>query len=298
VADHAVPVLWRPIHEMNDGWSWWGGRPGANGSRKLYQIEHDYLAGLGLTNLVWVWNVKDVSMGSIADYWPGASYVDVASLDVWAKYEPSTADYQALLSVAGGKPIALAEVGRTPSPALMNAQPRWAWWMVWAEWLTDPAYNTNGGVQASYFAPRVLNRGEINLGAGSTAGKIKGVASGKCVHVAAANTANGTAVQLYTCDAAGSAQAWTRGSDGTLRALGKCLDVIGGTNADGTRIQLWDCAAGSANQRWTYNTAAQTLVNPATGRCLDAVAEGTADGTRLQIWTCNGKANQRWTVPG
>jgi glycosyl hydrolase family 26 len=119
-----VPVLWRPIHEMNDGWSWWGGRPGANGSRKLYQIEHDYLAGLGLTNLVWVWNVKDVSMGSIADYWPGASYVDVASLDVWAKYEPSTADYQALLSVAGGKPIALAEVGRTPSPALMNAQPR------------------------------------------------------------------------------------------------------------------------------------------------------------------------------
>jgi mannan endo-1,4-beta-mannosidase len=295
--DAGVPVLWRPVHEMNDGWSWWGGRPGANGSRKLYQIEHDYLAGLGLTNLVWVWNVKDVSMDSIAGYWPGASYVDVASLDVWAKYEPSTSDYQALLAVAGGKPIALAEVGRTPSPALMNAQPRWAWWMVWAEWLTDPAYNTNAGVQASYFAPRVLNRGEINLGAGSGPEKIKGVASGKCVDVAAANTANGTAVQLYTCDTAGSAQAWTRGSDGTLRALGKCLDVTGGTNADGTRIQIWDCAAGSANQRWTYNAAAQTLVNPATGRCLDAVAEGTGDGTLLQIWTCNGKANQRWTVP-
>jgi mannan endo-1,4-beta-mannosidase len=298
--DAGVPVLWRPVHEMNDGWSWWGGRPGPNGSRRLYQIEHDYLAAQGLTNLVYVWNVKDLDTASIADYWPGASYVDVASLDVWVKYEPSAADYQAMLAVAGGKPIALAEVGRTPSPALMNAQPRWAWWMVWAEWLSDPAYNTNAGVQASYFSPRVLNRGEISLGGGSPpaapAGKIKGVASGRCVDIQAANPANGTAVQLYTCDAGGAAQAWTYGSDGTLRALGKCLDVTGGTNADGTRVQIWDCA-GNDHQRWTYNAAAQTLVNPATGRCLDAVAEGAVDGTGLQIWTCNGKANQRWTVP-
>jgi mannan endo-1,4-beta-mannosidase len=287
-----VPVLWRPIHEMNDGWSWWGGRGGANGSRRLYQIEHDYLAAQGLTNLVWVWNVKDVTMGSIADYWPGASYVDVASLDVWAKLEPSAADYQAMLALAGGKPIALAEVGRVPSPALMDAQPRWAWWMVWAEWLTDPAYNTDAGVQAGYFSPRVLNRGEIQI-AGPPAGKLRGVASGRCVDVQAANPANGTAVQLYDCDNGGSAQAWTVGPDGTVRALGKCLDVMGG----GSQVQIWDCTAGNPNQRWIYDGATQVLTNPASGRCLDAVAEGTVNGTRLQVWSCNGKANQRWALP-
>ena len=289
-----VPVLWRPVHEMNDGWSWWGGRPGANGSRRLYQLVHDYLTGQGLTNLVWVWNVKDVAMGSAGDYWPGASYVDVASLDVWVKMEPSQSDYQTMLNLAAGKPIALAEVGRTPSPALMDAQPRWTWWMVWAEWLTDPAYNTNAGVQASYFSPRVLNRGEISLGSGGGgAGKIRQGA--KCLDVQGANPANGTPVQLYTCDANGSAQAWTIGSDATVRALGKCLDVTGGVNADGTRVQIWDCVVND-NQRWTYDAAAQRLVHRASGRCLDAVAEGTADGTRLQIWTCNGKANQRWTI--
>ena len=294
-----VPVLWRPIHEMNDGWSWWGGRGGANGSRRLYQIQHDYLKAQGLTNLVWVWNIKDLNMGAIADYWPGASYVDVASLDVWVKLDPSAADYQAMLAIAGGKPIALAEVGRVPSPALMDAQPRWTWWMVWAEWLTDPAYNTNAGVQAGYFSPRVLNRGEVTIGGGTgpAPGKIRGVASGRCMDVQAANPTNGTAVQLYDCDTAGAAQSWSRGSDGTVRALGKCLDVTGGSSADGTRVQIWDCVAGSPNQRWTYSAATQTLIHPGSGRCLDAVAEGTGNGTRLQIWSCNGKANQRWAVP-
>ena len=41
--DAGVPVLFRPLHEMNEGWAWWGGRPGADGSAKLYQITHDYL---------------------------------------------------------------------------------------------------------------------------------------------------------------------------------------------------------------------------------------------------------------
>ncbi len=292
-----VPVLWRPIHEMNDGWSWWGGRPGATGSRKLYQITHDhYTKTHGLTNLVWVWNVKDVNTGSIGEYWPGPSYVDVASLDVWAKYDPSASDYQAMLAVAGGKPIALAEVGRVPSPALMNAQPRWAWWMVWAEWLTDPAYNNNAAVQASYFSPRVLNRGEFTVpgGGGARTGPIRGLA-GKCVDVAAANPADGTQVQLYTCDG-GSAQQWTVGTDGTIRALGGCLDVNGGTNADGTGIQLWTCLPGNTHQQWAVNGS--TLVNPGTGRCLDAAGQSSADGTRLQLWACNGQTNQNWTLPG
>ncbi|MGP4103346.1 glycosyl hydrolase [Nonomuraea sp. KM90] len=291
-----VPVLWRPIHEMNDGWSWWGGRPGANGSRRLYQITYDYYRAQGLTNLVWVWNVKDVSMGSVGEYWPGAAYADVASLDVWAKMEPSASDYQAMLTVAGGRPISLAEVGRAPSPALLDTQPRWTWFMVWAEWLTDPAYNTSASVQASYFGPRVLNRGEFTVGGGSRTGKIRGV-GGKCVDVAAADPANGTRVQLYTCDANGTAQAWTVGADGTLRALGKCLDVAGGVNADGTKVQIWDCAGGNPNQQWRHDGVTQRLVNPATGRCLDATGQSSADGTPLQLWTCTTNANQKWTLP-
>ncbi|WP_433203243.1 glycosyl hydrolase [Dactylosporangium sp. CS-047395] len=292
-----VPVLFRPVHEMNEGWSWWGGRPGANGSRKLFQIVHDYYAGQGLSNLVYVWNVKDVNMGSLADYWPGASYVDVASLDVWVKLAPSASDYQAMLNVAGGKPIALAEVGQVPSVALLNAQPRWTYFMVWAEYLQDPAYNTNANVQNTYFNSRVLVRGEFTVPGGGTTpgggtGPVKGLA-GKCLDVAASGTANGTKIQLYTCNGTG-AQNWTVGSDGTVRALGKCLDVAGGTNADGTKVQLWDCV-GNGHQQWSR--AGQTLVNPETGKCLDVTGQNSADGTQIQIWTCNGQTNQNWTLP-
>jgi len=294
--DSGVPVLWRPIHEMNEGWSWWGGRPGANGSRKLYQLTHDYLANTqGLTNLVWVWNVKDIAGGAahLSDYWPGSSYVDVATLDAWSNKQPTAEYYQAMLSVAGGKPIALAEVGTVPTPQTLAAQPRWTYFSVWIGWLTDPAWNDNESVKRTYYDGRVLNRGEVHLTPPSTrTGPITGI-GGKCVDVQAANPANGTPVQLYTCDG-GTAQRWTVGSDGTVRALGKCLDVTSAGTANGTAVQLHDCN-GTAAQQWT--ATGTRLVNTGSGRCLDAVGKASTDGTRLQIWDCTGNSNQAWTLP-
>ena len=77
--DAGIPVLFRPLHEMNEGWAWWGGRPGPNGSARLFQITHDYLESKGLNNIIWVWALKDVSGGAsqAASYYPGDAYVDV-----------------------------------------------------------------------------------------------------------------------------------------------------------------------------------------------------------------------------
>lgn len=122
-----------------------------------------------------------------------------------------------------------------------------------------------------------------------TGGTITGF-GGKCVDVAAANSANGTAVQLYSCNGT-NAQQWTRNGN-TLRALGKCLDASG--TANGAVTQLWDCT-GSGNQQWTAESNGQ-LRNAASGRCLDATGNSSADGTRLQLWDCAGTANQRWTI--
>ncbi|MFD0200735.1 MULTISPECIES: ricin-type beta-trefoil lectin domain protein [Saccharothrix] len=127
---------------------------------------------------------------------------------------------------------------------------------------------------------------------GGTGGAITGLA-GKCIDVAGASSADGTAVQLYTCNGT-AAQQWSRPGDGTLRALGKCLDIKDRGTADGAQLQLWSCAGG-ANQQWTY-TSGRDLVNPATGKCVDVTGNNSADGTRLQIWTCTGGANQKWTI--
>ncbi|MEU8660437.1 chitosanase [Actinoplanes philippinensis] len=128
----------------------------------------------------------------------------------------------------------------------------------------------------------------------ATAGPIKGL-GGKCIDVAGAATANGTAVQLYDCNNS-AAQQWTVGnSDQTLRALGKCLDVTAASTANGAKIQLYDCNATGA-QKWTASNG--TLVNTGSGKCLDATGNSSANGTRLQIWTCSTTANQQWTLPG
>jgi chitinase len=124
-------------------------------------------------------------------------------------------------------------------------------------------------------------------------GPITGIA-GKCVDVASASSANGTAVQLWACNGS-TAQRWTVSSDGTVRALGKCLDITSAGTVNGTAIQLWDCN-GSGAQAWQAQSNG-TLRNPASGRCLDATGQSSADGTRLQIWDCFGGSNQVWRLP-
>ncbi|MFE5191366.1 lectin [Streptomyces sp. NPDC056628] len=130
--------------------------------------------------------------------------------------------------------------------------------------------------------------------AAQATGQITGL-GGKCLDVAGAATANGTAVQLYDCNGT-AAQQWNVGSDGTIRALGKCLDVASAGTADGTRVQLWDCN-GSAAQRWNVTTA-RDIVNPQANKCLDAKGASSANGTPVQIWSCTGAAQQKWTAPG
>jgi beta-glucanase (GH16 family) len=130
----------------------------------------------------------------------------------------------------------------------------------------------------------------LDGGGGGGAGTITGLA-GKCLDVAGANAADGTAVQLYDCNGT-AAQTWSRPGDGTIRALGKCLDVANAGTADGTKVQIATCNGNTA-QQWTAN-AAKDLVNR--GKCLDVTGNNSANATPTQIWTCSGGANQKWTL--
>ena len=130
-------------------------------------------------------------------------------------------------------------------------------------------------------------------GGNGTTGQINGP-GGKCVDVRAANSADGTPVQLYDCNGT-NAQAWTVASDGSIQALGKCLDITNQGTTAGTPIQLWTCWGG-ANQKWVPQ-ANGSLVNPQSGLCLDDPSDNTADGTQLQIWYCNGTAAQVYQLP-
>ena len=94
---------------------------------------------------------------------------------------------------------------------------------------------------------------------------------GLCLDVRGANSANGTPVQVYTCNGT-SAQNWTTEPNGTLQALGKCLDVVGGGTANGTLVDLYACN-GTGAQVWQPQSNG-SLVNPQSGACLDDTGFG------------------------
>ncbi len=130
-----VPVLWRPYHEMNGDWFWWGKKKGENGYKKLYRMLFDRLVNFHhLNNLIWVFNANEVkeNVDSYAAYYPGNDFVDILATDVYTEGF-NQENYDELLELAANKPIALGEVGAVPTPEILQNQPRWTWFMVWGE---------------------------------------------------------------------------------------------------------------------------------------------------------------------
>jgi mannan endo-1,4-beta-mannosidase len=157
--EDGVPVLFRPYHEMNGNWFWWGGRPGENGSAALYRQLYDRFVHLHhLNNLIWVWNVNSPSenAGAIDSYFPGTQYVDVVTMDIYGEFKQSY--YDSTVALAGDKPIALAEVAAMPTLSVLASQPRWAYFMMWSG-LAETA-NTPEQLQTMFHAPNLLNRGD------------------------------------------------------------------------------------------------------------------------------------------
>lgn len=157
--DARVPVLWRPYHEVNGGWFWWGGRKGKDGSAALYrQLFDRFVRVHKLDNLIWVWNANAPGSGSgpgpYTDFFPGTQYADVLSVDIYGEFK--TSHYDGLQALAPGKPIALGEVGAVPSPAVLKEQPKWTWFMSWSEMVEFA--NPTEALLAAYNAPNVLSR--------------------------------------------------------------------------------------------------------------------------------------------
>jgi mannan endo-1,4-beta-mannosidase len=163
--DAHVPVLWRPYHEMNGVWFWWGDKKGENGIIKLWKMMYDRFTNYHhLNNLIWIWGangLRDIPKDQAFHYgyyYPGADYVDILGADVY-HFDYEQSDYNELLNVAAGKLIALTEVGELPNPEVLQTQPQWAWFMVWTSWLwTD---NPEGRVNQVYNLPQTLNHKDV-----------------------------------------------------------------------------------------------------------------------------------------
>ncbi|MFE7526349.1 ricin-type beta-trefoil lectin domain protein [Kitasatospora sp. NPDC057542] len=116
---------------------------------------------------------------------------------------------------------------------------------------------------------------------------------GTCITTAGASNANGTNLQINTCNNS-SSQLYTV-ANSKLTVLDKCVQAMGTTA--GSAVQLQTCDNSAAQ---TWNTRPDgTIHNPASNLCLAVPGDVTTINTALALSTCTSTvpAGQKWTVP-
>jgi len=152
-----VPVLWRPLHESEGGWFWWGAK-GPEPFKQLWRLTYDRLTNHhGIDNLVWVLTSEDPA------WYPGDDVVDVVGVDAYPSDRSDTLSSRwspLLARFDGKKPIALTEFGGVPDiDGMRQVGVSWAYFCSWNGTL-GPSIETTEKVQRVYTSAAVITRDE------------------------------------------------------------------------------------------------------------------------------------------
>lgn len=177
--DLQFPIVFRPFHEMNGNWFWWGSKlkGGPETYRRAYQILVEYMSER-TDYLLFCWS-PDKTFD--LEYYPGNEYVDVIGFDGYGQGDPKTTWFTVEDMVGGlekavdfaeknGKVAAFTETGfgTTSNIDYHTSQPDWwnssvlepilasekaskiAWVLTWinANW-SGPYVPYSGSPQAS-----------------------------------------------------------------------------------------------------------------------------------------------------
>ncbi len=189
--DAGVVVLFRPLHEMNGDWFWWGANIHFNDSapyERLWRHMHQYFTQTkGLDNLLWVYAASPYAGQSwkkpVDFYYPGGDVVDIVALDVYDD-NVSADGYEELLAL--GKPFAFAEIGPLNSrdgsydnlfmlQQMLSRYPEAVYFLTWHGWMENGVYqhlpvahNQNASELMNHECVTTLD--EIDLGSSPSSG--------------------------------------------------------------------------------------------------------------------------------
>lgn len=186
-----IPVLWRPLHEIDGGWFWWTNPTNKKGkTAELWRIVYNYLVNVrGFHNLIWVYSSGMASYtntgGKILDttainwrksYYPGSQYVDIAGIDLygWDYSNNGTHSYgtgetatyttmwNMMSQIAPGKMLALCECQALPNPIkTINNDPNFKKWLYAMPWYANDANNPCTWIDISYKHSFMINKSAL-----------------------------------------------------------------------------------------------------------------------------------------
>ena len=145
-----IPILWRPFHESEGKWFWWGSK-GPEVAAKLYRLMYDYFTVVHeLHHLIWVWNCP------LPEGYVGDDVCDIISRDLYAEAHSRTnyrKEYDELRKITStDKGAALGEIGILPDPEMLMADPvPWLWYMTWShDFCLTEDFNTYDALKKLY----------------------------------------------------------------------------------------------------------------------------------------------------
>ena len=159
-ADRHVPILWRPFHESEGDWFWWGAK-GAQTARRLFQIMFDRFTSYGLHNLIWVWNSTN------PETYPGDDYVDIVTRDMYPPAHEHTArekEYEGMVKInPADKILAIGETGVLPDVDLCVSSGRaWAYYMTWSRvFCLSEEYNSYDYMRKLYSSEHAVTLSDL-----------------------------------------------------------------------------------------------------------------------------------------
>lgn len=130
--DRKIPILWRPFHEGDGNWFWWGAK-GAEPLKQLWRIMYERFTNVHkLNNLIWVWN------SPVPQCYPGDDVVDIISRDMYPSahtHESQKGKYDQLIKITEQKKLVLiGETGTLPDvDAIVNEKVGWSAYMTWSK---------------------------------------------------------------------------------------------------------------------------------------------------------------------
>ncbi|MBN1338257.1 MAG: T9SS type A sorting domain-containing protein [Bacteroidales bacterium] len=193
LTDRNIPLIWRPLHEIDGGWFWWTDKVNPENTVKLWKIMYNYLVKeREMHNLIWVYsagigNPAKKDMDYRRSYYPGDEWCDIVGIDLYGYDYRDTGIYEfwhgpqsyqeafdVMQELAPDKMVVLSETDALPNmEKTFHDHPnfaKWLWAMPWwafedrnpEEWIEKTYTHENIVMQPDLPDFKALSTGSVN----------------------------------------------------------------------------------------------------------------------------------------
>ena len=164
-----IPIIFRPLHEIDGGWFWWTCTSDPTKTAELYKILVDRIMNYHhVHNLIWVFNPGVICNGGSwppyqnselprrKAFYPGDDFCDITGIDLY-DFDPAVRGtyagtgktyrdaFNMMKAIAPEKMIALCEAEGLPDPAKCFTDPDYAPWLYCLPWFSDKYSDNSSG---------------------------------------------------------------------------------------------------------------------------------------------------------